>query len=296
MLFKSPIVTFSMDFPQLILKGKICLITGSTDGIGKATAMMLAKMGATTIVHGRNEKKAQDVVNEIKRNSGNQEIEYLIADFTSLLAVRRMAKLFKRRYNKLHILVNNAGAAFSMRFVTKDGLEETFEVNHLSHFLLTNLLMPELKKGKARIAVISSYMHSFARLDMSDLQMERGFSGMRQYGNTKLENVLFAYELARRVGKFGICVNVMDPGLVATKFGTDRGGIMGVGKRLINVFGKRPETPARTIVHMVASPDMEGVTGKFYKDMREIRSSHPSYSKESAGSLWEISEKLVHLE
>ena len=209
------------------MKNKLALITGATAGIGKETALGIAKTGAKVVLIGRSKAKCEEVAEEIKRAANNENIEFLVADLFSLAEIRRVADEFKSKYDHLEILVNNAGAIFDKREVTVDGFEKTFALNHLSYFLLTNLLLDVIKQSEpARIVSVSSVAHTFAsEIDFDDLQFERrSYSGFGVYGASKLMNILFTYELARRLKDTKITANCLHPGGVATHFGDNTGG------------------------------------------------------------------------
>jgi retinol dehydrogenase 12 len=234
------------------MNGKICLVTGATNGIGKATALALAKMGATVVIVSRSPTKCAAVVNEIRRISGNEAVEALVADLSVMAEVRKVADQFKAKYQKLHVLVNNAGGAFSKRQVTLEGFEKTFALNHLGFFLLTCLLLDTLKaSAPARIINVSSDAHKTAHLDFDDLQTEKGNFVFNAYGRSKLAVVVFSYELARRLAGTGVTVNVLHPGLVRTGFASNMGAVPAA---VINLFMRfvalTPEQGAQTSVYL----------------------------------------------
>ncbi len=275
--------------------GKICLVTGASNGIGKATAQALAQMGATVVIVGRNPAKCAAVVDEIKRSSGNDAVEALIADLSIMAEVRQVADRFKAKYSQLHVLVNNAGGAFPQRQLTSEGFERVFALNHLSHFLLTNLLLDTLKaSAPARIVNVASDAHKGAQLNFDNLQSETGNFGLTAYGRSKLANVMFSYELARRLADTGVTVNVLHPGLVRTGFASNMGAVPSAA---INVFmrfvGLTPEQGAHTSVYLATSPDVENVTGKYWEKSKAIPSGPTSYDEASWTRLWEVSEQMV---
>ena len=204
------------------MRNKVCLVTGATSGIGEVTARELAQRGATIILVGRNQQKAEAAVEEIKSRTGNQDIGYLLADLSSQQEIRGLARAFKARHDRLDVLVNNAGAVFSEYGETEDGIERTFAVNHLNYFLLTSLLLDELKAGApSRIVNVSSGAHQGAELDFDDLGTKQNYGFMKAYGRSKLANVMFTYELARRLEESGVTANALHPGAVATGFGSN---------------------------------------------------------------------------
>lgn len=274
------------------MSGKICVVTGATSGIGEVTARELARQGATVIVVGRSQEKSAATVEKIEQETGNANVEYMLADLAVQQDVRGLAEQVEGRHQRLHVLVNNAGAVILKRQQTVDGIETTFALNHLSYFLLTNLLLDRLKAGApARIVNVSSNAHERGKLDFDDLQ---GASGFGAYARSKLANVMFTYELARRLEGTGVTANVLHPGLVATNFGTNNGL---VGRLLRPLFDRRaisPEEGARTSIYLASSPEVEGVTGRYFVKETETRSAPRSYDERAQARLWEASAELTH--
>lgn len=280
------------------MKGQTCLVTGATDGIGEVTARVLAEKGARVIAAGRNRRKAERVVQEIRQQSGNPAVDYLLADFASQAEVRGMATQFEERYDRLDVLINNAGSYFLSRQESADGLEMTLAVNHLAPFLLTNLLLDTiLSSAPARIINVSSDAHTVKRLDFDDLQNESDYGGQEVYGQSKLANLYFTYELARRLEESDVTVNALHPGFVATNLGANNIPLFGSAvKKFVNLFaGKDVEEGAETTIYLASSPEVAGVTGKYFVDCRPIPSSEASYDEEAARRLWEVSAELVGL-
>jgi NAD(P)-dependent dehydrogenase (short-subunit alcohol dehydrogenase family) len=277
------------------MNGKICLVTGATNGIGKATAQALAQMGATVVIVGRNPAKCTAVVNEIKRISGNDAVEALVADLSIMAEVRQVAVQFKAKYRQLHVLVNNAGAAFGQRQVTAEGFEKTYALNHLSCFLLTTLLLDTLKaSAPARIVTVSSDAHKGAHLDFDDLQSEQGGFVFNAYGRSKLANVVFSYELARRLSGTGVTANVLHPGLVRTGFAGNLGAIPSAAiDFLMRFVGMTPEQGAKTSVYLATSAAVENVTGKYWEKCQATPSGRAAYDEATWTQLWEVSDKAV---
>ncbi len=276
------------------MKGKVCLITGGTSGIGFATVRALAVQGMAVVLVGRNQERSRVVVNQIKSDAGNVDLDFLIADLSSLAQVRQLASDFRHRYPRLDVLVNNAGVTMFRYQETTDGLEMTFEVNYLSHFLLTNLLLDLLKMSSpSRIINVSSAMHAGADIDFEDLNRRRKYSALRAYGQSKLANLLFTYELARRLKGSGVTVNAVHPGLVRTNLGKGSRSFFAVVWRMIDSLGRSPEKGAETIVYLATSPKVENVTGKYFSNLKPTTSSEKSYDEHTAKNLWEISEKLI---
>lgn len=276
---------------------KICLVTGATSGIGKATAQGLAAGGFTTVIVGRDQQKTDRVCRLIRKRTGNPDISYLIADLSSQKDVRRLAEEFKRWYDRLDILVNNAGAKILQRLTTVDGYEMTFALNHLAYFLLTQLLLDRLQAAKhARIVNISSGAHGGAVLDFDDLQNEKHYVGKEAYNQSKLANLLFTYELARRLEGSGVVANAMAPGGVITNFCRNNGWISWAKHVTAHILARNligPEKAAETILYMATSPEVAGVSGKYFFEKKPIESSPASYDEEAGKRLWEISERMT---
>ena len=257
------------------MQEKICLVTGATSGIGKAAAVQLAELGTTLILVGRNPEKTTAIVQEIQKQTGNQEIHSFVADLSSLQAIRELADDFKAHYQRLDVLVNNAGALMLSRQETIDGIEMTFTLNHLSYFLLTNLLLDVLKtSGPSRIVNVSSDSHRDSHLDFEDLQIQQGYGGYKAYGRSKLANVMFTYELARRLEGTGVTANALHPGLVASGFLATNNGVRGqVFNLFVRLIGRSSQKGARTITYLATSPELEGVTGQYFFDEGLVASS-----------------------
>ncbi len=272
------------------------MITGSTAGIGKRAALELAKQGAHVIVQGRDAAKAERVANELKQQTGSARLDFLVADLSSMREVRGLAEQVKQRYGRLDVLLNNAGALNTRKDTTVDGYERTFATNHLAYFLLANLLLPELKKGtKPRIVNVASAAHARGGpLDFENLNAEKSFSPWVQYGRSKAANILFTKELARRVQPDGITVNCLHPGFVASDF-LSKGGIWAVIKPLAYLFAIDEEQGAKTSVYLASSPEVEGVTGKYFYKCREVKPRAFAVDDETARKLWDVSEKLTGL-
>lgn len=280
-----------------LMSGKICLVTGSTGGIGYVTAYALAQMSATTIILSRNREKCIDTVDRIKRETGNRNVEYIAADLSSQSEVRRAASEFKSRYNHLNVLVNNAGATYSKRRESVDGIEMAFALNHLGYFLLTNLLLDELKAGApSRIVIVSSELHKRATLDFDDLESKRKYSGMAAYRLSKLANMLFACELTRRLEGTGVTVNTLSPGLVATNIGLQDGGMYAISKKIVNrLMGITPEEGAQTGIYLATSADVDGATGQYFVKSAPSTPSAAACDMEAARRLWDISARMTGL-
>lgn len=281
------------------MTGKVCLVTGANSGVGKYTALGLAKMGASVVMVCRDKGRGEAAQKEIMDASQNKNVELMLCDLSSQKAVRRLAESFKREYPKLHVLVNNAGLMIGKRVLTEDGIEYTFAVNHLAYFLLTDLLLDVLKaSAPSRIINVSSMGHRFAAIYFDDLMMEKKYNDFLSYNQSKLANIMFTYELARRLEGMGVTANCLHPGGVATNFGTDSSPVfrflLDIGKKTF--FFVSPEKGAQTSVYLASSADVEDVTGKYFDNCREKKSSRRSYDVAAQKKLWEISEKMTGLE
>jgi retinol dehydrogenase 14 len=278
------------------MKGKTVLITGANQGIGKATALELARRGARVVLVSRNEAKGKAALDDVRAQATGETPELLIADLASLAEVRRLADEFKKKHDKLDVLLNNAGLYVPTRQTTKDGIEETFGVNHLAPFVLTNALLDLIKATPhARIVNVSSTAHHRASKGMNwdDLEFRQGYSGLAVYSHSKLANVLFTYELARRLKGTGVTANCLHPGVVASGFGRTYSGTFAFLLTLASPFLLSNEKGARTSIYLASSPDVEGVTGKYFDKCTAVRSSRLSYDEASWTRLWEVSEKMT---
>jgi NAD(P)-dependent dehydrogenase (short-subunit alcohol dehydrogenase family) len=276
------------------LEGKICFVTGSTSGIGKVTARELADRGATVVLVSRNRAKGEAMQAEIKQATGNQHVDLLVADLSLLEDVRRLATEFQQTYPHLHLLVNNAGCAYPRRTLTSEGLEATLAVNYLAPFLLTELLLDTLKaSAPARIVNVSSAQHTNASIEFDNLQSEKKYANLRSYNQAKLALLLWTYELARRLEGTGVTVNALHPGITATNFPSGMTGAAAWVMRLSKPFLLTPEKGAQTTLYLATSPEVEGVTGKYFVKSQETKSSNGSYDQTVGSRLWEVTEQLV---
>jgi retinol dehydrogenase-14 len=278
------------------MAGRIVLVTGGTGGIGKATAIGLATMGAHVAITGRDPVRAQAAAREIRAAAGG-EVDVFAADLSSQAEVRRLAGEALQRLPRIDVLVNNAGGYWSTRHLTPDGLERTFALNHLAPFLLTSLLLTRLEdSGPARVITVSSNAHATGRIDFDDLQGERSYSGARAYSQSKLANILFTYELARRLQASAVVANALHPGLVRTSFGAeDPGHAQRLLVPLIRPFMKAPASGAATSIHLASAADLVRVTGRYFVSSTPKTSSERSYDQAVATRLWQVSADLTGL-
>lgn len=276
------------------MEGKICIITGANSGIGKATTIDLAKMNATIVMMCRSKERGEEAQKEIIELTGNKKVDLFLCDLSSQESIRKFVSEFKSKYQKLHILINNAGVMLSKRGVSVDGFEMNFAVNHLAPFLLTNLLLDALKNSApSRIINVSSAAHRMAKMDFDDLQSEKmKYRLMKIYGASKLALMLFSYELSRRLEGTSVTVNTLHPGLVNTNLGQDQSSFsQGFGK----LFFKKPEKGAETSIYLASSQEVEGITGKYFAKKQQKQSSEESYNEDYAKRLWKLSAEMTQL-
>ena len=277
------------------MTGKFVLVTGGTGGIGKATAIGLATMGARVGVTGRDVSRTAQAAADVSAVSGNPAVDAFAADMTSQAEVRRLAAAVLGAYPRLDVLVNNVGGFWAHRHPTADGLERTFALNHLAPFLLTNLLLERLKaSAPARVVTVSSNAHTMGRIDFDDLQGARNYSGQRAYSQSKLANILFTNELARRLEGPGVTATCLHPGVVYTRFGAeDQIWYFGALQRLGMFVLKTPAQGAETPIYLASSPDVEGITGQYFANRKPRTASKHAYDTDTASRLWQVSMDLV---
>jgi NAD(P)-dependent dehydrogenase (short-subunit alcohol dehydrogenase family) len=277
------------------MAGKTVLITGGTNGIGKATAIGLARLGAHVGITGRDRARAEAAAADIRAVSGNPAVDVHVADMSAQAEVRRLAQDVLDAYPRLDVLVNNVGGFWNTRHATVDGLEHTFALNHLAPFLLTNLLLDRLRaSAPARIVTLSSGAQAMGRINFDDLQGERSYSGQRAYNQSKLANVMFTYELARRLEGSGVTATVLHPGVVRTGFGAeDPARWQRVFLPLMRPVMKTPDRGAETVIYLACAPEVDGVSGRYFANRKPRQSSKASYDIAAQARLWRVSADLV---
>lgn len=275
------------------MKDRTCMITGADSGIGKVMALELARKGANVVMVCRSAERGRAAQKDIASQSKNDAVELMLADLSSMDDVRQLADQFKKSHNRLHVLINNAALWPTKCMKTVDGLEMQFAINHLSHFLLTNLVLDVIKSSApARIINVSSGLHKRAKIDFDNLQAEKSYRHMRVYGQTKLANVLFTMELARRLNGTGVAVNCFTPGMTSTRLGRY---MSKVAQWFMRTFSKSAEKGAETGIYLATSPEVDGVTGKYFANCRQAKPAKISYNKDIAKRLWKVSEQLAGL-
>lgn len=284
-----------MSFGKKILSNKVCLITGATSGIGLVAAQTFAEMGAILFLTCRNRAKGETIVSDIQKKTGNTQITLLHGDLSSLGDVRNIAKSFLQYDQPLHLLLNNAGVFNFKRVMTVDGYEEMFAVNHLAPFLLTNLLLDRMRESApARIVTVASGAHILVKgMNFDDLNYEKSFSALKVYSHSKLANILFNRELARRLESSGVTANAVDPGEVSTGLALQNGWFAKLLNKLMRVFLKSPEKGAQTSIYASVSPEVEGVSGCYYRNCREEQPKPWALNDDDACRLWEVSQGMV---
>ena len=278
------------------MTGKVCLITGATSGIGWETAKALATQGATVALVGRDTERTQKAIDKIRESAPNAQLESYSADLSSQEQVRRLAQKFQSRHNRLDVLINDAGAVFTSRKESVDGIEMTLALNHLAPFLLTNLLLDTLKaSAPSRVVTVSSGAHQSAKINFDYLQLMLGYGAWRAYGQSKLMNILFTTELARRLAGTGVTANTLHPGFVASNFGKSEGPFWTAVFTLMRPFMISAEKGAQTVIYLASSPDVAGATGGYYVNCKPARSSSLARDEATVRQLWEVSEQLTGL-
>jgi NAD(P)-dependent dehydrogenase (short-subunit alcohol dehydrogenase family) len=284
-----------MIFKQQDMTGKVCIVTGATAGIGQAAALLLAQRGATVVGVGRNPAKNENSTNLIMEQTGNSSVEYLLADLSSQKEIRALIQQFQAKFDRLDVLVNNAGATFGERLESVDGIEMTFALNHLGYFHLTNLLRGILEaSAPSRVIIVSSSLHKLGKINFDDIPFKNGYARSKAYQRSKLANIAFTYELARHFSNQKVTVNAMNPGLVATNVGQGAGGFSAKIKGFVDkIAGLTPEEGAQTIIYLATSTEVSGVTGRYFVKEKSIPSAKITYDLDFCRRLWDVSERLV---
>jgi NAD(P)-dependent dehydrogenase (short-subunit alcohol dehydrogenase family) len=283
------------------MNGKVVVVTGATSGIGEVCALELARMGATVVLISRSQSKLDDVVKRIKDETGNQAVSGIQADLSVIAEIRQAAASFLARHSRLDVLVNNAGAVNWQRLESADGYEMTFALNHLNYFLLTHLLLDTLKEtaekyGEARIINVSSEAHQGSSINFEDIQSLQRYTSFEVYGKSKLMNILFTNELARRLKGTDVTTNSLHPGFVKTNFGRNSSGyIKWIMTMLQNFFAISVEKGAETMVYLASSPDVKGISGKYWDKKTAVQAYKTAYDEVAQAKLWRVSEELVGL-
>lgn len=278
------------------MKGKVCVVTGATTGIGRETARGLAAAGATVVLLGRDGARAEDARADLTATTGNENLHVALADLASLAEVRRVGAELRARFPVVHVLVNNAGAIFGSREETVDGFERTFAVNHLAYFLLTHELLRSLRAGgPARIVNVSSAAHKIGKLHWDDLQLTQGYAQFKAYSQSKLANILFTRELARRLQGSGITANSLHPGTIASNFGKSGSRFFAWLVRLARVFLIGPVRGARTSLYLATAPELAGVTGEYFQRCKRAKTTKSAKNDEDAARLWKLSEAMCQV-
>jgi NAD(P)-dependent dehydrogenase (short-subunit alcohol dehydrogenase family) len=274
------------------MRGKVVMVTGANAGMGREISLGIARMGASLVMVSRDRERGQAAVADVKQQTGNREVELLIADLSSQQSIRDLVKGFGATHDRLNVLINNAGVSLPKRQETADGIETVFATNHLAPFLLTNLLLPVLTAGApARIVTVSSGAHAMGKIDFDDLQSARSYSEIRVYNQSKLANIVFTYELARRIAGTGVTANAVEPGFVKTNLKVP------FPFSIFSFMRGKAADGAKPTVFLASSPDVDGVSGRFFNSKgAAIKSSKISYDDATAKRLWHVSEELTYLE
>lgn len=280
------------------MNGKVCVVTGANSGIGFETALALAQMGAQVVMVCRNPERGRVAQAEIQQKSGNKNVDLILGDLSLISDTHKVAEQFKQKYKRLDVLVNNAGVHLATYQENPAGVELTFATNHLGYFLLTHLLLDVIKaSAPGRIINVSSDAHGGGHIHFEDINLKNSYTGVgfKAYSQSKLANVLFTYELARRLTNTSITVNCLHPGFVATNFAGNNGIFFKIFTVLAKIFAKTKQQGAQTSIYLATSPEVEGITGKYFDNKKEKKSNDESYDPAVAQKLWELSEQLTGL-
>jgi NAD(P)-dependent dehydrogenase (short-subunit alcohol dehydrogenase family) len=280
------------------MKDKVCIVTGANAGIGRVTALEIAKMGAKLVIVCRSKERGEEALKDIRNKSNNDSVELILADMASQKSIKNFAEQFKAKYDKLDVLVNNAGLIIGKRELTEDGIESTFAINHMGYFITTHLLLDMLKESPAgRIVNVASEAHRMGTTAFDDINCEKGYNSMKVYGQSKFNNILFTYELAKRIKEHkNLTVNCLHPGVIGSNFGQTGAAWFKFGAKLLKPFFLTNEQGAETQIYLATSPEVEGVSGKYFDKKKPVRSSKISYDENAWKKLWEISEGLVKID
>jgi len=271
--------------------GKVCIVTGANTGIGKETALGLARLGATVVLVCRDRQRGEEAQRDIKQKTGNNNVELMLCDLSSQRSITQFTTEFAQRHDRLDVLVNNAGVVLRGHSMTEDGVESTFAINHLGYFLVTNLLLDLLKKSApSRIVNVASAAHRYGKLDVNSWPTGRDYSTFGAYANSKLANILFTHELAKRLVGTGVTSNCLHPGGVGTNLFR---GLPKFLQTVIKLITISPERGARTTIYLASSPKVEGISGKYFTRCRQQESSDASRNEEAAKRLWDLSAELT---
>src|SRR5215813_6726071 len=282
-----------MSTPAPDMTGKVVLITGATAGIGKETVVGLLRMGATVVLVSRERERGEAALQDVQHRTNSRNVVLMTCDLSSQRSIRVLADEFSSKYSGLDVLINNAGVFMTRRSITEDGIESTFAINHLAYFLLSNLLLERLKaRAPSRIVNVASAAHHYGHLDFTDLQRSRSYSSFGAYAASKLANILFTRELARRLEGTAITVNCLHPGTVGTNLFRRLPGFL---ESIIKLVTISPERGARTSIYLASSPDVDKVSGKYFSRSRETSVSREARNDDLAEKLWLISEELTGL-
>ena len=284
----------SINQADVDLSGKTIIVTGANSGISKFAARGLASMGASVTMVARSRERGEKALKEVQTASGSNNVRLMLCDLSSQVSIREFAAAFETENDRLDVLLNNAGSNYFKRHESVDGLELTFALNHMGYFVMTNLLLNIIKaSAPARIVNVSSDEHRVDRIAFDDLQREQDY-GTNVYAETKLMNVLFTYDLARRLEGTGVTVNTMHPGFSRTNFGRRDNGFLGkFFVPVASLFGRSPERGAETAIYLASSPEVEGVTGKYFVDKQAVPSVDLSYDEAVQARMWEASEAAL---